>query len=208
MSISSGEWRIERRHDGKPFGISSPETMRDDTDCLCLFGPHIGEHHDTEAHANLIAAAPELLAACKEALADYRKAYDGDEFEDKENYVVSRGVIEGIKAAIAKADPQQPLERVPAECIPVSEFIAEELRAREWSEDTLAERMGGGVQANHHTLSILNCNDPTVHLSDRTAYKLAHAFGTSVTLWLNLDAAWRKWRAAQPTETKGGDCRE
>ena len=66
MSIASGAWRIERNVDGQPFGISAPETMRDDTDCLCLLGAHVGPHHDSEAHAHAIAALPELLAACKE----------------------------------------------------------------------------------------------------------------------------------------------
>ena len=59
MSHTPGPWRIERRHDGVPFGISAPETMTSDTDVLVSFG----NNPNIESNATLIAAAPDLLAA-------------------------------------------------------------------------------------------------------------------------------------------------
>lgn len=157
-----------------------------------------------------------LLAACKEIASMDRYIFMHTPLVEAAEKLRQQACdMKAIaEAAIARADPQPPTEpttdsppeRVPAECIPVSEFIAEELKARGWGMDALAERMGGGAVSNRCVLDILSHNDPIVHLTRQTAHKLALAFGTSVTLWLNLDAAWRAWKTAQPT--KGGDCRQ
>ena len=101
----------------------------------------------------------------------------------------------------------QPDEWIPAECFPVSEYVVGAMAARGWDWTELASRMGESLDVNRCTLDILQINDPRIHLGEATAAKLARAFGSDPQTWLNLDAAWRKWQAAQPTTTKGGDCR-
>lgn len=72
-----GPWRVERRHDGIPFGVSSPSTMRHDMDTLCLV-PSGGEWadrlHELQANARLIAAAPDLLDTLRHALVVLKEA--------------------------------------------------------------------------------------------------------------------------------------
>ena len=58
-----GPWRVELRHDGIPFGISSPSVMQHDCDTLCIMptgGDWRDRHPEMVANANLIATAPEL----------------------------------------------------------------------------------------------------------------------------------------------------
>jgi plasmid maintenance system antidote protein VapI len=80
-----------------------------------------------------------------------------------------------------------------AEVFPVWEYINEELHARRWSKERLAVEMGGDENRNHCLIDIMcHCkNDKRIMLSKDTADKLAHAFGTSAELWMNLDAAFR-----------------
>ena len=69
MEHTPGPWHIEKRHDGVPFGISSPATMKHDCDVLCKMPSQSEMDAKTIiANANLIAAAPDLLAACQAVL--------------------------------------------------------------------------------------------------------------------------------------------
>ena len=86
----------------------------------------------------------------------------------------------------------------PAECFPVGEYIRGELTTRGWIVAELAERMGGDEHLNRHILAAIMCvPHPRLYLDAETAEQLARAFDTSVSLWLNLDKAWREWKEAK-----------
>ena len=75
----------------------------------------------------------------------------------------------------------------------VWEYIYEEMVARCWTHEELAERMGGNVSVNLLKLDILqHMRDPRLVVGQRTADKLALAFGNNAETWLRLDAAWRR----------------
>lgn len=87
-----------------------------------------------------------------------------------------------------------PETAAPAEAFHPSEFIAEELEARGWSQDYLAVRMGGDPAINLLTLDmyrIVGPKDPRMRLGEATAAALGQAFGVSPQLFLNLEDAWR-----------------
>ncbi|WP_424138645.1 hypothetical protein [Roseomonas chloroacetimidivorans] len=74
-----------------------------------------------------------------------------------------------------------------------SEFIQEELEARGWSRDDLAQRMGGDVAVNRLALDIyfeVGPDEPLLLLGG-SAEGMSRAFGVSVDLLLNLERAWR-----------------
>lgn len=58
-------WQIERRLDGKPFGISASESMRDDLDVFCTLSCDKRWNNKIEAVARLLVAAPEMLEFIK-----------------------------------------------------------------------------------------------------------------------------------------------
>jgi len=66
----------------------------------------LGIHKHTDAR--LIAAAPNLLAACREVLADIRVAYNEDGTMDEKNFVLSRAAVRQVEAAVANAISEQP----------------------------------------------------------------------------------------------------
>ena len=78
----------------------------------------------------------------------------------------------------------------PAEVFPPIEFIEEELRARKWTLEKLATKMGGDFNTNLCALEFLQCRDKGVRLGEEGADGLARAFGTSAEYWLNLEKAW------------------
>lgn len=85
---------------------------------------------------------------------------------------------------------------IPAEVFHVSEFIVEEMEARGWDRDRLAQEMGGDFGVSRYVVDlILELRRKDMHLGDKTCAKLARAFGTSAEFWFNLDDAWR---SAQP----------
>ena len=77
---------------------------------------------------------------------------------------------------------------------PVGTYIREELAARGWSNETLADAMGvsvGVVQAMmaEEFAFLLEGDDAHSELAD----KLGRAFGTSSSLWVKLDLAYWLW---------------
>jgi addiction module HigA family antidote len=73
----------------------------------------------------------------------------------------------------------------PAEVFPPGEFIREELEARGKTQGDLARVLGRPLQTVNQIINGRKAVTP------QTAIELAHAFGTSPELWLNLESAYR-----------------
>lgn len=85
-------------------------------------------------------------------------------------------------------------ERIPAEMFHPSVFILDELKARGWTLDDLALRMGGDFSINRLALDLyiaVGPDEPDLLLGDGEDF--ARAFGTSPEFFRNLEAGWRKW---------------
>lgn len=80
-------------------------------------------------------------------------------------------------------------ERLAAEMFPPGDFIEEELEARGWSKGDLADIMGRPAQLVSAIVS------GTRKITLETAEDLSAAFGTSAEFWINLDTAYRLWKA-------------
>lgn len=77
----------------------------------------------------------------------------------------------------------------PAEVFHVGEFIAETALERGWSIWDLAHRMGGQANVNVLALQLCTMNDPSLRIGSM-ADQLALAFGSSATLWWDLETRW------------------
>lgn len=74
---------------------------------------------------------------------------------------------------------------MPAEIFAPGEFIREEIEARGWTQETLAEVLGKSARLVNEILTARRSITP------ETASALAEAFGTSAELWLNLESAYQ-----------------
>jgi HTH-type transcriptional regulator/antitoxin HigA len=74
-----------------------------------------------------------------------------------------------------------------AEAFPPGEFIKEELEAREWTQQTLADIMGRQASV----ISAIVNGKRAVSLDIAT--ELSHAFGTSVDYWMNLEKSYQQY---------------
>ena len=79
---------------------------------------------------------------------------------------------------------------------PVGEFIRDEMKCRAWTRTDLVAKMSRSpddVKLLRLELDIL-LDAPTkgVMLSESTAIDLGRAFGTSASLWRNLDRQWQE----------------
>lgn len=75
--------------------------------------------------------------------------------------------------------------RVPAEVFPPGEFLREELEAREWSQQELADILDRPARLVSELISGKRAITP------ETARGLADAFGTSAEYWLNLESQYQ-----------------
>lgn len=80
-------------------------------------------------------------------------------------------------------------------------FLKEEMLARKWTAEDVAEKMGGvshkeriidGLVVMAICGEIILQDDADQEIGEETAAKLGKAFGTSAEFWLNLDRAWRE----------------
>ena len=83
-------------------------------------------------------------------------------------------------------------ELVPAEVFAPGEFIKEELEARGWMQDDLAEIMGRPVRLINEIIAAKRGITP------ETAKGLGDAFGTGAQFWMNLESAYRLSRVRTP----------
>ncbi len=86
--------------------------------------------------------------------------------------------------------------RIPTEAFSPASFMLDEIEARGWTLDDLAERMGGHVAENLGCLAFLMTEDPRLRLG-KVADQLGKAFGTSGEVWRNLEDSWLRWKAAE-----------
>lgn len=93
-------------------------------------------------------------------------------------------------------------ERVPAEALHPSVFIQEQLDARGWTLRDLAARMAAyDYNINLAALEMylaIGPDQPSLRIGQRSADRMAHAFGVSAEYFLNLERAWLKHREHQP----------
>lgn len=75
-----------------------------------------------------------------------------------------------------------------AEAFPPSEYLHDELEERGWTVADLAEAMGQPVYAVAELL------DQETAITAETARALSEALGTTPEVWLNLQAAYRRYR--------------
>ncbi len=98
-------------------------------------------------------------------------------------------------------------ERLPAEGFPACEYVREGAEARGWDEDGFTRRFAA-IYASEHgddppgigeltARLVWNVSTPGCLLGKESALVLSRLFGTSEELWLNLDEAWQRWKAAQ-----------
>lgn len=71
------------------------------------------------------------------------------------------------------------------ELFPPGEFIRDELEARNWTQEDLAEILGRPLRTVNQVIAGKKAVTP------QTAQELAAAFGTTAELWLNLENAYR-----------------
>jgi len=79
-------------------------------------------------------------------------------------------------------------DRLAAEVFPPGSFIKEELEARGWTQEDLAEVLGRDTRL---VSEIINGKRS---ITLETATGLAAAFGTSAELWMNLQTSYQLWR--------------
>lgn len=75
--------------------------------------------------------------------------------------------------------------RVPAEVFPPGEFLREELEAREWSQQELADILNRPPRLISELIAGKRAVTP------ETAYGLAEAFGASAEYWMNLESQYQ-----------------
>ena len=98
-------------------------------------------------------------------------------------------------------------ETMPAEAFPVAAYLRDEMRARRWTAEEVAQRMKGQARRRSRASRFPPINaeyvrdllDPEHHLRTIDALRLSRAFGVSVNCWLACDAFYWHWRAAQPS---------
>lgn len=85
--------------------------------------------------------------------------------------------------------------RVPAEVFPPGEFLREELEAREWNQQELADILGRPPRLISELIAGKRAITP------ETAKGLADAFGTSPEYWMNLESQYQLSKVNLPNDS-------
>ena len=86
-------------------------------------------------------------------------------------------------------------KRVPAEVFPPGEFIREEIEARGWTQEDLAEILGRPLRlVNEITTGKRG-------ITSETAKGLGEAFGNTAQFWMNLASAYSLWLSGSAHES-------
>lgn len=96
--------------------------------------------------------------------------------------------------------------RVPAEVFHPSELIRDEMDSRDWGIPTMARKMGGDAGVNRLALEmyfVVGPQNPGCRLGPVMAAQIAKAFGTSIEVWTNLEAAWLSHPTTQAKSEEG-----
>lgn len=89
-----------------------------------------------------------------------------------------------------------------AEAFPVSEYVADELKARGWTLDDLVDHMPGDWNENRCAMDlVMYSDDPEILLGQEMADALGAAFGTNPQIWMNLDLAYREFHKGKSLST-------
>lgn len=83
--------------------------------------------------------------------------------------------------------------RIPAEVFPPGEFLREELEARDWSQQELADILGRPPRLISEIISGKRAVTP------ETAKGLSEAFGTSAEYWMNLESQYQLSKVERPS---------
>lgn len=81
-------------------------------------------------------------------------------------------------------------DRVPVEVFHPGEFIKEEIEARNWTQNNLAQILDLSPRLVSEIIAGKRAITPN------TAKRLADAFGTSANLWMNLDRAYQRGKVS------------
>ena len=84
--------------------------------------------------------------------------------------------------------------RIPAEVFPPGEFLREELDAREWSQQALADILDRPPRLISELIAGKRAVTP------ETAKGLADAFGTSPDYWMNLESQYQLSKVKVPND--------
>src|SRR5690606_9676154 len=91
---------------------------------------------------------------------------------------------------------------IPAEVFPPGEFLKEEMDARGWTQQDLADILGRPHRLVNEIIAGKRAITP------ETATGLAEAFGTSAAYWLNLESAWQLHQSRKSNPPTGGVARK
>jgi HTH-type transcriptional regulator/antitoxin HigA len=84
--------------------------------------------------------------------------------------------------------------RVPAEVFPPGDFLREELEAREWTQQELADILDRPPRLVNEIISGRRAITP------ETARGFAEAFGTSAEFWMNLESRYQLSKIKLPND--------
>jgi hypothetical protein len=82
----------------------------------------------------------------------------------------------------------------PAQVFSLSEYLCEEILARDWTTDDVAVRMGGDPAIDLFVVdTIISVPEEQLIINDDTFKGLARAFGVSEEFFRNIHAEWNRW---------------
>src|SRR6476660_4152047 len=80
-------------------------------------------------------------------------------------------------------------DRVPAEAFPPGEYLKDEMEERGWTQEEFASIIGRSPAVINQIISGKR------GISPETAREIGAALGTSAMYWMNLESAYRLWKA-------------